>query len=581
MKIISNSFAYSPKYFTVDKKQENKISVVQNPIETKVPVETLKAYSFGSLKERRQNEYSSVENFSDYILDKVQKQMMVPDATQVDEIIVNVAKELDADKELVAKVLGRISQFASYSQLIEMKIALEDIGVSRFSVEDNEELNLNHVFGYLKRKKLFPLYNGNKVAFMTDFDNLHLIKNREKRKNNHNVSLNSAKKTMPFIVVDGWNATVDGKPIGYTMFGAKDTLENTTKAIVQEIQKTGKSIDEVLNGDIIAEIKKNYGDDAEIHILKNRNCKNYTPIEIARNLRDVMPYDSRIQSVLKMVSEKYKDKIYGLSEEELQKLLMVYTDSMFDFYSSHRLNFELKKKHKSLQNKVEKLGKTMDDVYYIVPNTSKSFSLVSYQYAKVNDVPLNRFINLTDKNYDKKQLVDLIKQDKVFVLLDDYAGSGVSITGTEFYYKEFLMRVPSFVENMDENQKTEAHLIFSPIVALENGKNYTNGLINAYGREDNDSFCANKVISFDKCMKDHLTEKEYEKMIKLIGSEGYLRGRSFFQFPFSLPDNNSDFANLFINLFASRYLRESRNYEFGHYLYEYMADKLGLSYVVE
>ena len=147
MKIISNSFAYSPKYFTVDKKQENKISVVQNPIETKVPVETLKAYSFGSLKERRQNEYSSVENFSDYILDKVQKQMMVPDATQVDEIIVNVAKELDADEVLVAKVLGRISQFASYSQLIEMKIALEDIGVSRFSVEDNEELNLNHVFG--------------------------------------------------------------------------------------------------------------------------------------------------------------------------------------------------------------------------------------------------------------------------------------------------------------------------------------------------------------------------------------------------------------------------------------------------
>ena len=40
-------------------------------------------------------------------------------------------------------------------------------------------------------------------------------------------------------------------------------------------------------------------------------------------------------------------------------------------------------------------------------------------------------------------------------------------------------------------------------------------------------------------------------------------------------------ANLFINLFASRSLRESRNYEYGHEIYGHMADRLGLSYVVE
>ena len=33
MKIISNSFAYSPKYFSVDKKQEKNISAIQNHIE--------------------------------------------------------------------------------------------------------------------------------------------------------------------------------------------------------------------------------------------------------------------------------------------------------------------------------------------------------------------------------------------------------------------------------------------------------------------------------------------------------------------------------------------------------------------
>ena len=41
---------------------------------------------------------------------------------------------------------------------------------------------------------------------------------------------------------------------------SKNTIKNTTKAIVEEVQKTGKSVDEVLNGDIISKIKDMYGD---------------------------------------------------------------------------------------------------------------------------------------------------------------------------------------------------------------------------------------------------------------------------------------------------------------------------------
>ena len=578
MKIINNSFAYSPKYFSVDKKQEKNISAIQNPIQTKVPVETLKAYSFGSLIERRQNEYSSLDNFSEYMIDKVLKQMMVPDAEQVNKIIVDVAKELNADEVLVARVLGRISQFASYTQLIEMRSALDDIGVSRFCNENDDELNLNHVFGYLKRKKLFPLYNNSGIGFMADFDNLHLAKKQIDKEKNFDGKF----KPMQFVIVDGWNATADGKPIGYTMFGAKDTLKNTTKAIVQEIQKTGKTIDEVLNGDIISEIKKMYGEDTQVQVLKNKNCKNYTPIEIARNLRENLPYEYRIKSVLKTVSELYKKRLQGTTEEELQKLLMVYTDSMFDFYSSQRLNSELEKMHKTIVDRVDKLGKTMDDVYYIVPNTNKSFSLIDYQYATVNDVPLNRFINLSDKDYSKKEFVDLIDSDKVLVLLDDFAGSGVSMFSTEFNYKEFLVRAGIDNDKLKDNKKNlKANLIFAPVLSLENAKQSIQNMIKNVGREDKDFFCASKVISFDKTMKDHLTEDEYQNLIQLVGSPGYLKGRAFVEFPFSLPDNNSDFANLFINLFASRNLRESRNYFFGHNLYEHAAERLGLSYVVE
>ena len=104
--------------------------------------------------------------------------MMVPDAQEVDDIIVNVAKELNADEVLVARVLGRISQFASYSQIPEMKVALENIGTISFYSDDNDELNLNQVFGYLKRKKQFPFYKGDCVSFMADFDNLHLAQKR-------------------------------------------------------------------------------------------------------------------------------------------------------------------------------------------------------------------------------------------------------------------------------------------------------------------------------------------------------------------------------------------------------------------
>ena len=544
-----NSYSFNNKYQTnySSVKNNSATSSISQQLLQKVPLETLKAYSFGSSIEKRKAIYNDTNKFAEHMLAKIDKQLMIPNKKEIKSIISEVSKETNASKKLVTEVLARVSQFGSTSQLPQLNKAFNEKNLATFFIRFEEPLNINHLFNIAENHKMQLDLDGEIRPYVVEDYNLQFVPEAEAYLDEADYMFSK----MSLVLIDGWNTKVDGKSKTYTMFGAQDSLKNTTKAIVEEVQKTGKSIDEVLNGDIISKIKDMYGDKYQITVIKNPNLK-YNARAIAKNLNVKRPNKTQIVELIEATAEYFKE--YGTfigkdkdrDTTDLKKSLMIYIDSMFDIYSSQRLNYELKKKHKAIQEKVNKLGKTMNDVYYIVPNKAKSFALISYQYAKVNDIPLDRFLTNGQANNNTKQ-------GKVFVILDDLVGTGQSITKSEFDYAVFNNKAKNKKEN-------DYHILFAPILATQKAKrnilsdpNYSASRF-VQKRENQDFLLANKVLDYEKCMQDHLEEDDYDNLGLIMGHRGYGACRTFCQFPFSLPDNNSDFATLFSYLFANKQL---------------------------
>ena len=539
-RVTSYSFnnKYQANYNLV--KNNSVTSSIPQQILQKVPVETLKAYSFGSSIEKRKAIYNDTNKFAEHMLAKIDKQLMIPNKKEIKSIISEVSNETNASKKLVTEVLARVSQFASTSQLPQLDKAFNDKDFASFYIRNEEPLNINHLFNIAEYHKNQMNLQGYIRPYVVEDYNLPFVFEAKNYLNMYD--------KMNLVVIDGWNTKINGKNMSYTMFGAEDSLENTTKAIVEEVQKTGKSVDDVLNGDIISKIRDMYGDEYEITVLKNPNLK-FNASSIAKNLNVKRPNKAQIVKLIEATAVRFKE--YGTfinigkdrDTTDLKKSLMIYIDSMFDIYSSQRLNYELKKKHKAIQEKVSKLGKTMNDVYYIVPNKAKSFALISYQYAKVNDIPLDRFISESVANKNSKQ-------GKVFVILDDFSGTGQSLKRAEFEYDVF--------NNLARNKKeTDYNIIFAPVLSTRKAKRNLLEIVNSQNRVGKDFLMANKVVDYEKCMQDHLDEDDYDNLGLVMGHRGYGACRTFCMFPFSLPDNNSDFATLFTYLFSNRKLVDS------------------------
>ena len=97
--IINNFNTYNFKYPSqnlVFNKQDIKTSA-QELSYMGVPVETLKAYSFGKVVSKRDDIYSDTSKFAEYFESKLRKQMQVKTKEDIQNIIDNTVKETNAD----------------------------------------------------------------------------------------------------------------------------------------------------------------------------------------------------------------------------------------------------------------------------------------------------------------------------------------------------------------------------------------------------------------------------------------------------------------------------------------------------
>ena len=513
--------------------------------------------------ERKGELLSNTKEFSKYLENKIKTQMMVQSEQDVRNIIDKIVKDTSADEKLVSEVLGRVAQFSSFKQLSQMGEFLSERGVSSIAFTDFP--NLNSDSQYIFQTKHMYNLNSNVYhpAFIIDFDNLNGVEKElkseyffqkmhsmtvdhidekfgkqfsvEKALYSHRTpfaNLNSHYPTK-FYIVDGWNYRQDEKTKSYTILGAEDSLESTVKSIVNEVQETGKSVDEVLNGEIISVIKDKFGEDFEFEIIKNEKLTDYSAKSIAEIMEPSYPTAKEIEAFIEIASDQKYYKKHVFSEQiDREKLLCAYLDSNIDCYSPQRLNFELKKKYDAIEKKVKSLGKTMDDVYYVVPAEDKSFALITHQYAKINGISKDKII--VPHNYELFE-----GGGKVAVVLDDFLGSGESIIYSRFKYGEFLSNIAPYQEQNDG-----VNVILAPIVSTRVAKDYIDGKMDYLSRKGKDFLLPNKVVSYVRSGQDHFNQFEIADMARLLGGMGYEGIATGVAFPTSLPDNNAVFSNL-------------------------------------
>lgn len=542
--IINSSFvSYSPKYFKQQQKNNN--IVVQNPVMTKVPFETLKAYSFGVSVKKREDIYSNTYKFAEYFEDKLKKQMEVKSVEDIQNIVDNTVKETDASEIEVCEVLSRVTQFADYSSIDALELSLREKGYDSCENQFYGPLSLSMPLNYLSKRNQFMnkpkgrLRTNNAVQFIDNsvLDHMQTLDKLTSKHHNYKQHLKSA------VIVDGWNTKIDGKNMAYTMFGSEYDLQTITTSIVKEMQKTGKSLDEVLNGDIINRLKDIMGDNYEPTIIKSIDEPVYGVSGIANLMQPKMPTKEQIITFVDVIADTCaKD---GLDPNIVKPLICKYLDVTFEAFSSARINSELKRMHKLIENKVKSLGKTMDDVVYLYPSRNKSFSLISYQYALANNIPFDKFKEEvgTSPSLIKKHTNE---KDKVYVILDDVAASGESLYDSQFSYL-------SFIDSIEQDKNT--NVIFAPLHTSDIGKGFLEGVFENQHRDGIDFVLSNQVKGWGTNLKDHFTSEEISLMNQIVGGKGFNDVGTSVVFPFCITDSDTRLSALFSTFFV-RYPNE-------------------------
>ena len=516
-----------------------------NPIKT-----APKADVFVSSVEKKSDPLINTPNYRDkkqfpaYLENKFSKMLKDPSKEDIEALADSVSAKTGADKDEILKVVSRLTQFSNYSQLPEMEHSFTNMHVGKlngcylsYKSADRGNVDINNVLQYLHDSKWqFDFMLGYNSILFLDNNTLSYI---EKEKNDPKSNLfeklcaDAKQKKLKIAIVDGWNAKVDGFDVSHTMFGSPLSLEDAITRIIEEKQKTNKSLDDILNGDIIERAKKVFGNNTKINIIKNKQANKATPENIARVMKSKYPNKDVIEATIHTIVNKQAVECEFTKGEKQRAyyLLSKYFDKMLFCNSQETITEALKNKYREIEKIVTKKGKTMDDVIYVIPCGRKSFDLISYHYAKANNIKPEKFIN-----YNGIDTPDIDLSGKTLVILDDIVGSGQSLTLSAFSYDDFTQS-----DYIDE--KTD--IIFAPLSTLRKGLKNINHTIALYGRKDKDCVLPTKVVNAEKFFST-LDTKDQNLLIKVLGYSGFEEGNACTAMPYMIPDNDTYASGLLL-----------------------------------
>lgn len=484
-------------------------------------------------------DYSDTEEFAIYFENKIREMLKDRSPENIQDIINNVCQKTGVDEKTAGEVLEGLSQFSSYSQLNVMKEALEKNEAGDIYVPIGSDLCVNDALRYITKNKQQIELDCRYTKFAMFLDDIvldFLQKTKEKSPVTFQKFMDRVYNGEIILMqVSGWNTKINGKNVSQGLFGHETELEDAAIAVAKQIKKTGKSVDEVLNGDFTKRAKSIFGD--SVDIVKLENKKGSTPNAVSDTLRSLYPSANIINAVIDtIIEEQMPIENYTIKEiEKAEELLAKYFDFMISCDSVDTINETLKNKYAEIEKLVKKQGKTMDDVYYLIPEVGKSYDLITYQYLKSNGVSPKRVLY-----YDGEYSPPVNLDNKVLVILDDIVGSGCSMVHQCFKYRYFVTN--RFIKN--------TNVIFSPINCLKSGYDNVYKEFEKANRTNTDFLYPGVIVDYSK-FSSSLSDEENNLLSKLLGNFGYNHGCACTALPYMLPDNNTFASGLLLEYFIN------------------------------
>lgn len=296
---------------------------------------------------------------------------------------------------------------------------------------------------------------------------------------------------------------------------AIDEVGEIVKSLTQKakilLEKNGANPDEVLsnvlNESVISQLEK-LG-------LKDR-LKIITGQRISKD--SISPANIAKQFEHKGISSEYLQKQL---EAELPKshrqLMLEAINSEAQIFDSRSISLMMKEQHKRILDFAKAINIPENNILYIFTNPEKSYGIIAQQYQATNKIPVEKFYHVVPNVTDKKMLV----------FLDDYAGSGNSISRLEH-------------DNIDYDEPISNEFVFAPLVTTVNAKNRFNAL---------NYIPTITIPSFrDSGFYKGLTQENKSLLDKvMVAKHGDLACDTSITFPHMAPDNNHPFFNEFIS----------------------------------
>lgn len=464
------------------------------------------------------------------------------------------SRGISAEKEDILFAMGTLTQFANLDGISKLneQILNKTNGTYRLYSQGSPN-SLANTFYYLSsNKRLFPYKEDKeKSIFMLDDLGMQTLENKAKKNSLDDFNFSH----LEFVYPIGWRE-------GINMFnqeGNYKAFEQRTADIIERALAKNNyfpdALDDVLTEDVESVAKK-FGIKDVKYITPLAGQESFDFNDIKNNLNSKTPTRKEVYALCAGIGEYCHEK-YGKTKEYWTNLTARYFYDNLICYSPKAISQKLKTIHKEIEKNLPK-GKTMEDVYYLIPAVGKGYNYIAYQYALVNNVPSEKFI------YGDTETAEDDYSGKIFVYLDDISASGASVldqlSGLNYTYLNEVKRDNIKGKNPTGGIKNQYMIatLYSSLLAkektgyeIEKRERY-----NLDGEKIKDVQIATNTGAEDKFMKSAKSD-DLLKIDTLFGDEtNGMRGFSAVGtktiFPYMTPDTNVPILKFLAEKFIPR-----------------------------
>lgn len=365
-------------------------------------------------------------NEADIYYSKLQKNMGIITPQNIVNQANRISRKTGVKLDDVYKTMGLLSQFSSYKSLAFIRNNLRDVmgilPLNNIYGKDNKSICLSSVLSYIADKNDLFYPNGvqEKQAVVLDSNLLNFLENNKGFKEDL-----LSNPQVQFVYINNFEN-------GYNFLNQSKSFEDFTIDILEKAKifqkNNNKDIDYnvkyVLNGQNLKKMKELSGG-GQIKVLNMENI--CTPEQIADNLNPILPSNEEFKSII--------TKITG-NKLNFQKEVLKYLNDNMIIITPRDYCEHLEDIHKNLLKFLEKNNKTMDDVYFLIPDVKKSFVVANYIYQNINNVKDAKTIFLPRQDEDIMKLIKQLPENSAAVIVDDCILSGLSMKCEVFPYDE-------------------------------------------------------------------------------------------------------------------------------------------------